>query len=78
MQTCHLSKIIFNFYSLISLLLPSLKHGLAVLHVIFIPWHNTILLSSIVAINVVVEWEYFWRNHLNYYERNDLNVFNES
>ena len=37
MQTSRIVKTIFNFYPLISLLLPSLKHGLMVLLVIYIP-----------------------------------------
>ena len=37
MQTCHISKIISNFYPSISLLLQSLKHGSTISHVIYIP-----------------------------------------
>ena len=61
MQTSRILKITSNFYPLISLLLPLLKHGLLILLVIYIPELNTILLSSTVAINVVVAWEYFYK-----------------
>ena len=50
--------IISNFYPSVSLLLQSLKLGSTISYVIYIPEQNTVLLSSIVAINVVVAWEY--------------------
>ena len=53
-QICHILKIIFKFCQLTFLLLPSLKHGSMISHVIYIPFSDTILLSNIAVINVVV------------------------